>query len=511
MEPAVAERRIAFDNEKYLQQQTEAILQRIDHFDNKLYLEFGGKLLFDYHAARVLPGFDPNVKMRLLRKLRDKADILLCIFAGDIERKKMRADFGIAYDSDAFKLIDDLREWGLDIAAVVITRFEDQPAAAAFRNKLQRRGVRVYVHRPIKGYPVDVDRIVSDEGYGANPFVETSRPLVVVTAPGPCSGKMATCLSQVYHEHRRGVQAGYAKFETFPIWNLPLRHPVNVAYEAATADLHDVNLIDPFHLEAYNERAVNYNRDVEAFPLLRRILEKITGEQSLYRSPTDMGVNRAGFAIVDDESAAEAARQEIIRRYFRYACEYAMGAEEEGSVQRVEVLMKELDLRPEQRAVVGPSRQAAVAAETQADKGHKGVFCGAAVQLPDGAVVVGRNSPLMHAAPSLVLNAVKRLAGIPDSLHLLSPNLIESIADLKENILHGKTISLDLEEMLIALSISSTTNPTARLAMDQLRKLAGCEVHLTHIPAPGDEKGLRRLGVNLTCDPCFATNKLFVS
>ena len=507
----VMQRPTAFDNDKYLAEQSQAILERVERFDNKLYLEFGGKLLFDYHAARVLPGFDPNVKMRLLTKLKDQADIILCIYAGDIESNKMRADFGITYDSDAFKLIDDLREWGLDIAAVVITRFTDQPAAAAFQTKLERRGVRVYVHRPIKGYPADVDLIVSDGGYGANPYIETAHPLVVVTAPGPCSGKMATCLSQIYHEYKRGMKAGYAKFETFPIWNLPLRHPVNAAYEAATADLRDVNMIDPFHLEAYNVRAINYNRDVEAFPLLRRILQKITGSGAVYQSPTDMGVNRAGFAIVDDAVAAESARQEILRRYFRYACEYAMGLADRDPVERVEILMEEFDIHPDDRPVVAAAREAAAAAERDSDKGNQGVFCGAAVQLPDASVVVGRNSPLMHAASSLVINAVKRLAEIPQHLHLLSPNVIECIAELKKDILGRKTISLDLEETLIALSVSSTTNPTVHLAVEQLKKLTGCEVHMTHIPAPGDEKGLRRLGVNLTCDPSFATTKLFVS
>ena len=511
MEQAVADRVTAFENEKYLAEQTDAILQRVGRFDNKLYLEFGGKLLFDYHAARVLPGFDPNVKMRLLQQLRDSADIILCIYAGDIERRKVRADFGITYDSDAFKLIDDLREWGLDVAAVVITRFADQPSAIAFKTKLERRGVRVHTHRSIAGYPADVDRIVGPEGYGANPYIETTRPLVVVTAPGPNSGKMATCLSQVYHEHQRGVNAGYAKFETFPIWNLPLRHPVNVAYEAATADLRDVNLIDPFHLEAYNKRAVNYNRDVESFPLLRRIIEKITGSASMYRSPTDMGVNCAGLAIVDDAEAAEAAKQEIIRRYFRYACEVVMGLADKSVVDRVEVLMKEFDITCEDRLVVTAARKAATTAEAIADKGNQGVFCGAAIALADGTIVVGHNSPLMHAASSLVLGAVKQLSGIPNHLHLLSPNIIESVGRLKTDILKRPTISLDLDETLVALSISATTNPTAGLAMDQLRHLAGCEVHTTHIPTPGDEKGLRRLGVNLTCDPNFATNKLFVS
>ena len=502
---------IAFDNEKYLSEQTEAILERIGCFDNKLYLEFGGKLLFDYHASRVLPGFDPNVKMRLLSKLKDQAEIILCIYAGDIERKKMRADFGISYDADTFKLIDDLREWELEVRAVVITRFTGQPSAEAFRNKLMRRGVRVYTHSPIEGYPIDVELTVSDRGYGANPYIETERPLVIVNAPGPNSGKMATCLSQVYHEHQRGLNAGYAKFETFPIWNLPLKHPVNAAYEAATADLRDVNLIDPFHLEAHGETAINYNRDVEAFPLLKRILEKITGSVSMYQSPTDMGVNRAGFAIVDDESAATAARQELIRRYFRYSCEFATGQADEESVQRVETLMEEYLVKPEDRPMVEPARQAAVDAESHDGKGHGGVYVGAALQLEDCSVVTGRNSPLMHAASSLVLNSIKQLAGIPQQLELLGDNIIGSITEMKKDILKRQSISLDVREVLVALSMAATTNPTARLAMEQLPNLRGCEAHMTHIPPPGDEKGLRRLGINLTSDPIFATDKLFLA
>ncbi len=501
---------VAFDNERYLAEQSRAIEERIGQVGGKLYLEFGGKLLFDYHATRVLPGFEPNVKLRLLQRLASRTEIILCIYAGDIDRRKVRADFGITYDADTFKLIDDLREQGLQVAGVVITRFEGQPAAEVFRNRLERRGVRVWTHRPIAGYPTDVSRVVSDEGYGANPYIETSAPLVVVNAPGPNSGKMATCLSQVYHEHRRGVRAGYAKFETFPIWNLPLRHPVNVAYEAATAELRDVNMIDPFHLEAYDERAVNYNRDIEAFPLLRRILERITGE-SAYRSPTDMGVNRAGFAIADDEAAQEASRQEIVRRYFRYACDVALGNEGQEAVRRIEGLMEEFDLRPEHRSVVVPAREVAARAERTAGTGHHGVFSGAAVELPDGAVVTGRNSPLLHAAAALVLNAIKELAGIPDRLDLISPVVIESIGTLRKDLLGRDSISLNLEETLIALSISSTTNPTALEAMQQLPRLRGCELHMTHLPTSGDERGLRRLGVNLTCDPSFASTKLFVS
>jgi uncharacterized protein (UPF0371 family) len=422
----------------------------------------------------------------------------------------VRADFGITYDADTFKLIDDMRDRGLVVRAVVITRYEDQPAAEVFRNKLQRRGIEVYTHRPIPGYPADVVRVVSDDGYGANPHIETDAPLVIVNAPGPNSGKMATCLSQVYHEHRRGVRAGYAKFETFPIWNLPLRHPVNAAYEAATAELHDVNLIDPFHLEAYDERAVNYNRDVEAFPLLRRILEHITGE-SMYQSPTDMGVNRAGLAICDDDAAQEAGKREIVRRYFRYACDVALGNEDSDAVRRIESLMEEFNLRPEDREVVLPARDAAAAAEKKANKGHRGVFSGAAIALPQGEIVTGRNSPLMHAASALVLNAIKSLAGVPKHLDLISPTVVESIGTLRTELLSLDSISLNLEETLIALSISSTTNPTAQQAMLQLPKLRGCELHLTHLPTPGDERGLRRLGVRLTCDPSFASNKLFMS
>ncbi len=496
---------IGFDNEKYLAEQMAAIQERVRRF-RKLYLEFGGKLLFDYHAARVLPGYDPNVKMRLLQQLKDQADVLLCIYAGDIERKKMRADFGITYDSDALKLIDDLREWGIEALGVVITRYEDQPAARQFRNKLERRNVRVFAHRATRGYPADVDLVVSDAGYGANEDIATNKPLVVVTGPGPGSGKLATCLTLLYHDHRRGGAAGYAKFETFPIWNLPLEHPVNIAYEAATADIGDYNLVDPFHLQTYGKTAVNYNRDVAVFPVLRRIFEKISGGKSVYQSPTDMGVNRAGFGIVDEAAVVEASRQEILRRYFRYACEYAMGLTESESVRRVERLLQALGLRPDDRRVVMPARRAALAG-----KGNQGICCGAAIELQAGAMVTGKNSPLLHAASSLILNAIKQLAGIPDKIHLLSPNITASIGALKRDILNGKTESLSLDETLVALSISSTTNPSAQLAMEKLKELAGCEMHLTHIPTSGDAAGLKRLGVNLTSDPQFPTRNLCFS
>ncbi len=498
-----------FDNEKYLKLQGEAILKRMEQFGNKLYLEFGGKLIYDYHAARVLPGFHPNVKMQLLQQLKDRADILLCIYAGDIERRKIRADFGITYDIDAMKLIDDLKAHGLSVAAVVITRFEGQPAATIFKNKLERRGLTVHTHSFTKGYPTDVDTVVSDEGYGANPYVATDKPLVVVTGPGPNSGKLATCLSQMYHDHRRGLKSGYAKFETFPIWNIPLKHPVNVAYEAATADLRDRNMIDPFHLEAYGQTAVNYNRDIEVFPVLRRILAKIMDDPP-YKSPTDMGVNCAGFGIVDDGAVQDAARQEVIRRYFRYRCEHIMGFVDGGTVQQVELIMNDLGLTPEDRPVVAPARRAAAEGQDRG-KGNEGIFCGTALQLPDGMIIAGKNSAQMHAASSLVLNAVKRLAGIPDSIHLLAPAVIESIAKLDRQVLHKSAASLDLEETLIALAVSAMTNPTAAAAVEHLKDLQGCEVHSTHIPTPGDDEGLRKLGVNLTSDPNFSSHSLFVA
>lgn len=501
--------KIGFDNEKYLKEQTKEIVNRVNKFSNKLYLEFGGKLIFDYHAARVLPGFDPSVKMQLLQRLRDKIDILLCIYAGDIERKKVRADFGITYDVDTLRLIDDLKDWDLSVKGVVITRFDDQPAATVFKNKLERVGVNVFTHRYTKGYPTDVDTVVSDEGYGANDYIQTEKPLVVMAGPGPGSGKLATCLSQLYHDHRHGMRSGYAKFETFPIWNMPLKHPVNVAYEAATADIRDFNMIDPFHLEAYGKTAVNYNRDVEVFPVLKRILTKIMGS-SLYRSPTDMGVNRAGFGIVDDAAVQEVAKQEVIRRYFRYRCEYVMGFADGETVQRVELLMEDMHIKPEDRAVVDPARRASQEAR-ETGKGNEGIFCGAAIQLRDGTIITGKNSVLMHAAASLVLNAIKHLAGIPDRIHLLSPTVISAITSLDKYFSRRKkAVSLDLEETLIALSFSANMNPAIQMVLDKLKELQGCEVHMTHIPTPGDENGLRKLGVNLTSDPNFSTNSLAI-
>lgn len=500
-----------FDNEKYLREQAGEIRKRIERFDNKLYLEFGGKLMFDYHAARVLPGYDPNIKIRLLQKLKDQAEVLICIYAGDIERKKVRADFGITYETDILKIIDDLSEWGIEVRGVIITRFENQPAAVLFKTKLERRGINVYTHYFTKGYPTDVETIVSDEGYGVNDYVKTEKPLVIVTGPGPGSGKMATCLSQLYHDHKHGIQAGYAKFETFPVWNLPLKHPVNIAYEAATADLADVNMIDPFHLEAYDTKSVNYNRDVDVFPVLKRILQKITGDESCYLSPTDMGVNRVGFAIADDEGAKDASKQELIRRYLRYRCEYVLGMVDKDTVQRAELLMKEFDLTEEDRSVVGPARRAAEEAKSDPRLGNEGLHCGAAIKLKDGTIITGSNSPRMHAAASAIVRALKYLAEIPGKIQLLPQATVDSVNNLKTDVLGEKNLSLDLQETLITLAISATSNHAVQLAMEGLKEFKGCEMHMTHMPTPGDEAGLRRLGVYLTTDPLFSSNNLYTA
>ena len=499
-----------FDSEKYLSEKSQAILERAGKFDDKLYLEFGGKLLCDFHAARVLPGFDPDTKIKLLQRMKDKIDIVICIYAGDIEQKKMRADFGLAYDTDTMRTIDDLRDWGLDVKAVVVTRYQEQPAVKGFINKLSRRGIRVYTHHPIEGYPTDLDTIVSPQGYGANDYIETDRPIVVVTGPGANSGKMATCLSQVYHEFQRGVKAGYAKFETFPVWNLPLKHPVNIAYEAATADLGDINMVDSFHLEAYNETVINYNRDLEIFPVVKRICARIMPPEQLYKSPTDMGVNRVGFAITDDKVCCQASTQEIIRRYFQYMCAHALGNADKIAADRVKLLMDDLGITEFDRKVVAPARAAAEEAEQQPGKGSGNVFCGAALELPDGTIVTGKNSPLLHAASSCILNAIKVLAKLPDDLYLLSPQVIDSVSQLKKKIYKNKGLSLDLGETLTALSVSVPNNPAAQLAMKKLSRLAGCEMHISHLPTPGDELALRRLGIRITSEPCFTSRNLFM-
>ena len=501
--------KLGFDNEKYLREQSEEIRRRAGRF-GKLYLEFGGKLMNDFHAARCLPGYDPNVKLRLLQTLKDQAEVILCIYAGDIERKKMRADFGISYDADAMKLIDDLRNLGLLVRGVVITRYQEQPAVQQFRAKLERRGVRVYYHYKTAGYPADVDTIVSDIGYGKNEFVKTERPIVVVTAPGPGSGKFATCLAQIYHEYRMGNVAGYSKFESFPVWNLPLDHPLNIAYEAATIDLKDKNMIDPYHLEAYGVSTVNYNRDVDAFPLLSAIWQKMTKSPCPYKSPTDMGVNRIGFGIIDDEVVRNASKQEVIRRFLRYQCLFAEGSTDRDSVERAKQLMDSLGLRTEDRVVVECARRAAEEAQI-AGKGKAGgtIVSGAAIQLHDGRIVTGKNSDEMHAAAAAVLNAVKTLSGIPSKIPLIGPYIIQAVSHMKQDILKVGYTSLNLDEALIGLAISSATNPAAQIAMEKLSELRGCEVHMTHMVTPGDQAGLRRLGCRYTSDPYYASNALF--
>lgn len=501
--------KLGFDNEKYLSEQSEEIRRRASKF-GKLYLEFGGKLMNDFHAARCLPGYDPNVKLRLLQTLKDQAEVILCIYAGDIERKKMRADFGISYDADAMKLIDDLTSLGIQVCGVVITRFQNQPAVKTFRTKLQRRGVKVYYHSKTEGYPTDVETIVSERGYGKNEYVETTKPIVVVTAPGPGSGKFATCLTQIYHEYKKGKIAGYSKFESFPVWNLPLKHPLNIAYEAATIDLKDENMIDPYHLEAYGVETVNYNRDVDAFPLLRAIWQKMTNAECPYKSPTDMGVNRIGFGIIDDEIVQNASRQEVIRRFLRYQCLFAEGTTDRDSVERAKALMDELQLKTEDRDVVEPARKCAEDARRRGvGKAGGAIVSGAAIMLQDGTIVTGRNSDEMHASAAMVLNAIKVLSGIPAQLPLISPAIIQAVSHMKRDILKVGFTSLNLDEALIGLAISSATNPAAQIAMEKLSELRGCEVHMTHIVTPGDEAGLRRLGCRFTSDPYYASNTLF--
>lgn len=494
--------KIGFDNEKYLAEQTGAIIERVKKFDDKLYLEFGGKLCFDYHASRILPGYDPRAKMKLLKKLGDKAEVIFCVYAHDIESGRLRGDFGMTYDTATLFMIDDLKDWGIDVSSVVLTRFKNEPQATKFMNRLEKREIQIYIHKEMKGYPKDVDTIVSDEGYGKSQYIQTKKPIVVVAAPGPGSGKLATCLSQVYHDHKKGIKSGYAKFETFPIWNLPLKHPVNVAYESATADLNDFNLVDPFHLKAYGKKAINYNRDVEAFPILKKILERIVGKGAckvMYNSPTDMGVNRAGFGIIDDEVVKEAAKQEIIRRYFRYHWEFMMGLQRKDVVERARALMEEQGLKEEGRLTVVHARKAACQAKKKG-KGHKGVFCGAAIQLKMGRVVTGKNSPLLHSASAAILNSVKRLAKIPDEIDLIPKTVINKIGTLKKDTLGMRSESLDVEEILIALSIGATGNPAADAAMKKLGELKSCEMHLTHTPSQGDEGGVRKLGINMTTD-----------
>ncbi len=491
-------KRQGFDNEKYIRMQSEHIRKRINQFGGKLYLEFGGKLFDDYHAARVLPGFQPDSKVNMLLQLKEQAEIVIVINASDIEKNKVRGDLGITYDLDVLRLIDAFRGIGLYVGSVVLTRYNAQPAAEVFQKRLETLGIQVYRHYSIAGYPSDLPLIVSDEGYGKNEYIETSRSLVVVTAPGPGSGKMATCLSQLYHEHKRQVKAGYAKFETFPIWNLPLKHPVNLAYEAATADLNDVNMIDPFHLEAYGQTAVNYNRDVEVFPVLDAIFEKISGK-SPYQSPTDMGVNMAGNCILDDAVVRQASQDEILRRYYAALCGVRQGCESEETVYKLELLMKQTGITTENRPVV------AAAMEKDSLTGAPA----AAMELPDGLVITGKTSSLLGASAALLLNALKQLGGIDDSVHLISPEVIEPIQNLKVNHLGNHNPRLHTDEALLALSISAATDPTAKQAMEQLPKLHDCEVHSSVILSQVDQNVFRKLGVNLTCEPRYQTKKLY--
>ena len=484
--------KIGFDSAKYNVLQSQHIKDRISRFGGKLYLEFGGKLFDDYHASRVLPGFEPDSKLKMLLQLKDSVEIVITINSADIEKNKLRSDLGITYDLDVIRLIDCFRSIGLYVSSVVMTRFGGQPTVVAFQKRLEALGVKVYRHYNIEGYPSDIARIVSDDGYGKNEYIETSRELVVITAPGPGSGKMATCLSQLYHEHKRGVQAGYAKFETFPIWNLPLSHPVNLAYEAATADLNDVNMIDPFHLEAYGETTVNYNRDVEIYPVVKAMLEKILGVCP-YKSPTDMGVNMAGNCIIDDEITKEASRQEIVRRYYTALCDQRKGTVTEDVVYKLELLMKKAGVSAADRDVIGPALQKAALTLTPC----------AALKLPDSTIVTGRTSELLGASAALLLNALKALAGIDDGIYLISPTIIEPIQHLKTDHLGNRNPRLHTDEALIALSISATTDANAELAMQQLDKLRGCELHSSVILSSVDEKVFRRLGINLTCEPAY--------
>lgn len=501
-------KQIGFDSEQYLEEQTRYIQERVEMYD-KLYLEFGGKLIGDFHAMRVLPGFDPDAKVKILQRLKDDAEVIICVYAGDIEQNKIRGDYGITYDEEVMRMMDDFKQWGLQVNSVVITRFNNQPAAQVFINRLRRRNITVYTHAYTEGYPLDVDLIVSSQGYGSNPYIETSRRLVVVTAPGPNSGKLATCLSQLYHETQRGHSAGYSKFETFPIWNLPLKHPVNVAYEAATADLMDVNMIDPYHLEAFGVSAVNYNRDVDAFPLLKRILTKIYGEDIPFHSPTEMGVNRVGFCITDDDVVREAANQEIIRRAFKLSCDFKKGFLSAEVSQRGKLLMDEMQLKEEDRAVVRPAREYAKKLLNKPGQCSGIVPQGTALELPDGRMVTGKGSHSMTSISACLLNSMKKMAGLADPLHLLSPVVLQPLHVLKEDILGQRSQHLDAKEILIALSISAATNPMAEAALNQLPKLRGCQAHSTVIPSKADDEICRKLGIDLTTDPVFSTSSLY--
>ncbi len=489
---------LGFDNNKYIELQSRKILERISSFGGKLYLEFGGKLFDDYHAARVLPGFQPDSKIRMLLNLKNDAEVLIVVSATSIEQNKIRGDLGITYDMDTLRLIDAFNDIGIDVGGVVITQYANQASVDAFIKRLNNLGVKVCRHYPIEGYPTNVRKIVSDSGYGKNEYIETKKPLVVVTAPGPGSGKMATCLSQLYHDHKRGIKAGYAKFETFPIWNLPLKHPVNMAYEAATVDLNDVNMIDPFHLEATGITAVNYNRDIEVFPVLQAIFKQIYGECS-YKSPTDMGVNMAGYCITDDEVVCDASKMEIVRRYYDTLCRKRTGTADAEEVYKTELIMSKVGVDTSFRKVVAPAL----------DKADETGEPAAAIELPDGAIVTGKTSNLMGAAASALMNALKRLGGIDDAMLLLPVVVLEPLQKLKVENLGNNNPRLHSDEVLIALAISATTNPVAALAMEQLHKLRGCQAHVSVMLSNVDKNIYKKLGMNLTTEPTYATKKLY--
>lgn len=499
-------KKIGFDLEKYLQEQSAYILERVEQYD-KLYLEFGGKLIGDKHAKRVLPGFDEDAKIKLLDTLKDSAEIIICVYAGDIERNKVREDYGITYDQDVLRLIDEYRSRGISVNSVLVTRYQGQPTAKVFMTKLERSGINVYTHEAIEGYPTNVDAVIGENGFAKNPYIKTTKSIVIVTAPGPSSGKLATCLNQMYHENKLGNKVGYAKFETFPVWNLPLKHPVNIAYEAATIDLKDVNMIDNYHYEAYGTVAINYNRDMETFPVIKRIIEKITGKESVYLSPTDMGVNRLKSGITDDEIVQEAAKQEIIRRSFVLENDYKKGLADEDSVSRMQVILEECDLKKEDRAPVLPARNYAKKIEESMDSTNLPAVI--AIELPNGEMITGRTTDLMDASAAAILNGLKKLANISDEIKLLSPVILETIQRLKTDDLNSRIPTLSANEVLIALAISAVTNPTSELAHKQLPNLKDTQAHSTVILNTENEQTLKKLGIDITNDPVHSSGNLY--
>jgi len=494
-----------FDTEKYLEVQSKEILNRVNNF-KKLYLEFGGKICDDFHAARVLPGYDANAKIRMLQMIKNDSEIIFCISAKDIEKSKMQGNFGLTYESMALKSINDLRGFGLDISAIVINRFSGEKKALKFKKYLENIGIRAYLQKEIEGYPADVDKIVSDEGYGQNPYVKTEKSIIVVSGVGPGSGKMSFCLSQIYHDNIRGIESGFSKFETFPVWDLSIDHPINIAYESATADIGDKNMIDPFYLQKYNSTAVNYNRDIENFPILKRIFKKIG--KDIYSSPTEMGVNKVSQGIIDDEAVREAPKQEIIRRYFRHKKENILGIVDKEVVGKIEKLMQELEVNENYRKTVIPARRAMIDATRQDDKGKEGFYCGSAIQIGD-EIITGKNSELLHSESACIINALKYISGVPDDIDLLPESLINNIKELKEKIVKNSKPSLDVGEILIALAVSSSSNPTVKKCIDNISLLRNCEIHTTHLLSKGDERGLRDLGINLTTDAEFSSKIYF--